>query len=103
MFTTDPMYRYKIMVAKVTLIRYVDTSLFYVFPGILKRISISICKLRNYLDCVTSKGKEPQILDVCSFAIIILEVLFIADTGWSLQILFHITILVAGYPKMDPS
>ena len=34
------------------------------FPGILNRISISICKLRNYLYCVTSKGKGPRTLDV---------------------------------------
>ena len=27
------------------------------FPGISKRIIISICKLQNYLDCVTSKEK----------------------------------------------
>ena len=50
--------------ANVTLRRYVDTALFDVFLEFSKRISISICKPRNYLDCVTSKEKGPHILDV---------------------------------------
>ena len=52
------------VVANVTLKRYVDTALFNVFLEFSKRISISICKPRNYLECVTSKGKGPWILDV---------------------------------------
>ena len=48
----------------MTLKRYVDIALFDVFLEYSKRISISICKPRNYLDCVTLKGKEPRILDV---------------------------------------
>ena len=52
------------VVANVTLKRYVDTALFNVFLEFSKRISISICKPQKYLDCVTSKGKGPQILDV---------------------------------------
>ena len=47
----------------MTFRRYVDTALFDVFLEFSKRISISICKPQN-LDCVTSKGKGPQILDV---------------------------------------
>ena len=47
----------------MTLKRYVDTALFNVFLEFSKRISISICKPQNYLDCVTSKGKGPRILD----------------------------------------
>ena len=49
------------VVANVTLRSYVDTALFYVFLEFTKRISVSICKPRNYLDCVTSKGKGRQI------------------------------------------
>ena len=45
-------------VAKVTLVRYVDTALFYVYSGSLNRISISFVSI--YLDCVTSKGKGPR-------------------------------------------
>ena len=53
------------VVANVTLKRYIDTSLFNVFLEFSKRIiSISICKTRNYLDCVTSKGKGPWICNV---------------------------------------
>ena len=52
------------MVANKTLKRYVDTALFNVFLEFSKGISISIYKPRNYLDCVTSKGKGPRILDV---------------------------------------
>ena len=48
----------------MTLKRYVDTALFDVFLEFSKRTSISICKAQNYLDCVTSKGKEPRIIDV---------------------------------------
>ena len=48
----------------MTLRRYVDTALFDVLLEISERLSISICKLRYYLDCVTSKGKGPWILDV---------------------------------------
>ena len=43
---------------------YLDTTLFNVFLEFSKRISISICKPQNYLDCVTSKEKGPQILYV---------------------------------------
>ena len=50
------------VVANVTLKRYVDTALFNVFLIFSK--SISICKPWNYLGCLTSKGKGPQILDV---------------------------------------
>ena len=52
------------VVANVMLKRYVDTALFNVFLEFSKRISISICMPRNYLDCVTSKGRGRQILDV---------------------------------------
>ena len=52
------------VLANVTLRRYVDTALFDVFLEFSKRVSISICKFQNYLDCVTSKGKGPRILDV---------------------------------------
>ena len=52
------------MVAGVTLKRNVDTALFNAFLEFSKRINISICKPRNYLDCVTSKGKGPRMLDV---------------------------------------
>ena len=48
----------------MTLKRYVDTTLSDVFLEFSKRISISICYPRNYLDCVTSKRKGPKILDV---------------------------------------
>ena len=48
----------------MTLRRYVDTALFDVFLEFSKRISISICKPRNYLDSDTSKEKGPLILDV---------------------------------------
>ena len=48
----------------VTSKRYVDSALFNVFLEFQKKISISICKPQNYLDCVTSKGKGPLVLDV---------------------------------------
>ena len=32
-------------------------TLFYVYLEFSNRISISICKLYNYIDCVTSNGK----------------------------------------------
>ena len=48
----------------MTLKRYVATALFDVLLENSKRISISICKPRNYLDCITSKGKGPRIVDV---------------------------------------
>ena len=54
----------KRVVARVTFKHYVDTALFNVFLEVSKKISISICKPQNYLDCVTSKGKGLRILDV---------------------------------------
>ena len=52
------------VVADVTFKRYVKTAFINVFLEFSKRISISICKPRNYLDCMTSKGKGPSMLDV---------------------------------------
>ena len=52
------------VVANVTSKRYVDTALFNVFLEFSKIISTSICKPHNNLDCVTSKGKGPRVLDV---------------------------------------
>ena len=52
------------VVANVTLRGYVETALFYVFLEFSKIISISICKPKKYLDCVTSKEKGLWILDV---------------------------------------
>ena len=48
----------------MTLNRNVDIVLFDIFLEFSKRISIRICKPKNYLDCVTSNGKGPRILDV---------------------------------------
>ena len=48
----------------MTLRCYIETALFDVFVEFSKRISISICKPQNYLDCMTAKGKGPQIPDV---------------------------------------
>ena len=50
--------------ADVTFKRYVDTTLFNVYLEFSKRISISICKPRKYLNLVTSKGKRPRVLGV---------------------------------------
>ena len=52
------------MMADVTFKLYVDTALFNVFLEFPKRISISIFKPRNYLDCVTSKRKGLRFLHV---------------------------------------
>ena len=64
MFTADTVCKYKRVVANVTLKHYVDTTLFNVFLEFSKRISISICKPRNNLDCLTPNGKGQGILNV---------------------------------------
>ena len=118
MFTTDSLYMYELARGQgdvrhkrpnVTSAPHCST-----FSWNFKRIGISICKPRNYLDYVTWKGKRAmgsscfgcdsvsirvtlrQLIEIFvtyGFVRLAWEVLFSADIGQSLKILLYYMIL----------